>query len=127
MCTKKRKKRKCVSFKVLSLSRCLSLEVGNNSSSNAVRLWLPTVCRVSMEMPVGKYTERHRETEIKRAGERKASPPWRRALGKLSELNADQHLFPFRHRRGEPRVCEMNNNVGHFMKHIYLCEAPVTE
>lgn len=76
---------------------------------------------------MGKYTKRHRETEIKRAGERKASPPWRRALGKLSELDAEQRLFPFRHRRGEPRVCEMNNNEGHFMKHIYVCEAPVTE
>lgn len=27
-----------------SLPPCLSLEVGNNSSSNAVRLWLPTLC-----------------------------------------------------------------------------------
>lgn len=64
---------------------------------------------------MGKYTKRDRKTEIKREGERKASPPWRRALGKLSELDAEQRLFPFRHRQGEPRVCEMNNNEGHFM------------
>jgi len=65
---------------------------------------------VSKEMPVGKHTKRDRETELKREGERKASPPRRRALGKRSELDAEQRLFPFRHRQGEPRVCEMNNN-----------------
>lgn len=112
-------------FQKFSLPLCLSLEVANNSSSNAARLWLHTLCCFLWRC---QWANTQRDTERdgdKESRKRKASPPWRRALGKLSELDAEQRLFPFRHLQWELRECEMNNNEGHFMKHIYLCEAPV--